>query len=436
MQNLQGNTQLAKSFEENTSTPILPNNEEEQIESHTTPHEPLFIPNGQLPNIIDPNVTVKTRKTIELIITPEDSPQKEQPTLKRANQIIINSRQLSGYFHNDVDLDTVQVNDYKKYVGAKDNLTIAPGSKVIVDIGRYAFKIGLITDDYPRRRLFCVIDDNDNIIIDDTLPESSLYFPLDKLSDEDTSNKVMGFVTRVINEIYKVVLRGCDPKDYPVFCNLQTQEWFSDVITQGFKDTGVMDIEFFNPYEMLLQHMDSKSGLIIDIGNTLSISSIIEGNIHYRQEMDNLLIEGMKKVLKMNQVDPTLKNVFNAFNTAFCNEKINVKDVQLNDTIINFNQKLQCIIEDELFNDNSLIEVFQNVLNNSPRTSRRLLIGHILVIGGFAMDGIEIHFEKEIKKSSTLLHIQPRDVKVLRLSHPEYALWNALKDTIKQQYNN
>ena len=232
-----------------------------------------------------------SRKTEEL---KQETPQ-GSPALKRSRNIMMNMRKQSGYFNYNPLADEIDEKPISRttHIGAKDKLTIVDGCKVIIDIGTYTIKIGLITDDEPRRRLpfYCNSEHICEEALDQT--ENEGMFVLEPYHiDEFTENEDIKYVIKcILEQIYVQVLRGCSPSNHPIYFTLNLHLLNTiDTIRGCFTELGVNEIEYVNPLKELLLPTESETGLILDFGSAISLKAVIDENLIDQMEVDNPLI--------------------------------------------------------------------------------------------------------------------------------------------------
>ncbi|BFU25355.1 hypothetical protein EHI8A_045380 [Entamoeba histolytica HM-1:IMSS-B] len=388
---------------------------------------------------LTPNVSnvyeESSRKTEELIEeTPENS-----PILKRQKNIVANTRQQSGYFFftSTEEKQESQDLDFTTYTGAKDLLTIVDGCKVIIDIGTYSMKVGLITDDSPRRRLPMAITEMN--CCEEAVKSDECEFILEPyhINPFQDSQLFEDKLKRILNEIYRVVLRGCNPSSHPIYFSVnQHLINIVDSIRGCFTQLGVNEIEYVNPFYELLLPTQSSTGLILDFGSAISLKAIIENKVIEQMEIDNKLIDTSKILLQQQlHIQPSKWDTLSALKFSFCSEKFNLHKFVIQNNEVEWNDDIKQMLEDSLFEDSSLINLFLEVLKNCPRTSRRNLISHIIVVGGLVLDGIEERLIKELKQVASQFHVQSRDFKIIHHNHSYNAQWEATQQYVKDNYN-
>ena len=81
-----------------------------------------------------------------------------------------------------------------------------------------------------------------------------------------------------------------------------------------------------------------------------------------------------------------------------------------------------------------MIKLFEEVLNSCPRTSRRKLVNHIIVIGGLVLENIEERIGKELKQNASVFKLQSRDFKVYHYHRAYNASWDATRNYVNANY--
>lgn len=366
-----------------------------------------------------------------------DSPEKEV-TLQRQNCMLKSNRQ-SGYFNgitrNQEDVEDVDSVDCITYTGATDKLTIVDGCKIIIDLGTYSTKVGLYTDDAPRRNLPTL--SNDIVSCDDAVQTADAEFFLmqfHKDSFEETE-KVKKGMTNVLKDIYRLVLRGCLPSRYPVYFTLNQYLCEAvDMVRGCFTELGVEVVEYVPPYEQLMKRMQftNNTALILDFGSTISLLEVVRGEVADHMEIDNILTTVMEDILTAKGVKCKRWDVMHALHTAFCSENMNQRTVTLSSGVkVSLDDEDLKGLHNALFSDESLLALFIAIIKAAPLTSRRTLMNHIIVVGGFALEAVEEKLLGVLKDNSSQFHVSPRDIKVERLRRCSNAYWEAVRDYVR-----
>ncbi|ELP86945.1 hypothetical protein EIN_316040 [Entamoeba invadens IP1] len=367
------------------------------------------------PLVDAPEQEVVQRKTEELVMTPENS-----PLLKRSKNNFCIQRQVSGYhFEADSPVKPVVQNTlhFTRYTGAHDPLLIANGSKVVIDIGTLETKVGLLTDDSPRRRIPMSVNGN--------------FFLTKYHLEEYVNNKEDEENFRTIFKIiYSEVLRQCKPEDHPVYFTLNTHLLKCiDTIRGVFTSLGVNVVKYVDPISYIFGDLreEERTGLVLDFGSSISLKAVVSGECVDYMEIDNHLFEVALHLLETKGIKPTTQKAALYLCDGFCSEKFNEDTITVDNEVINVDKEDVHIFEDTIFDNTAFVALFGEVLSSVGITKKRALANKICVIGGCSLEGIECRVEKELKKAAPEFHLQTRDFKVERKARTYDSWWEATK---------